>query len=298
MRITLSVLFAFLYGPSFAQLTSVSLPLCDGKLGEHWNNCVGTHSFAWGGRYEGEWKGGRMHGNGKEFAKSGELVRQGLWENGTYIGSSTPSVETKKFVIEAVINLDGCVKPVYPVEAIDSKSSGTTEVQYQLGADGKIAWAYTFASSGNTLYHSLLDGLVEKEIKKCSGTPRIENGLKIPSNGRYRYEWKIPDAAPTAIRGNQSIDFSKCEAPTKTVAAKRAGAHGNTVVQYLLSVDGSVAVASVLKSSGNTREHKQLDRMSIEAVRACKGKPSTISNSNTYSLGAVDYVFPQEKAED
>jgi TonB family protein len=111
--------------------------------------------------------------------------------------------------------------------------------------------------------------------------------------------WETEKDIGKAIVGNQSINFNICEQPTKTTAAKNSGAFGNVDIVYNLGIDGKISEVSVLKSSGPTREHKQLDRAALEAARACRGIPNTIDGAEGAKAGRIRYVFnPEPKKED
>ena len=48
---------------------------------------------------------------------------------------------------------------------------------------------------------------------------------------------------------------------------------------------------AVEKSSGMSREHKMLDRMTLEAVQACKGTPGTLDGKPEKLSGRIEYVW-------
>ena len=45
------------------------------------------------------------------------------------------------------------------------------------------------------------------------------------------------------------------------------------------------------KSSGPSREHKMLDRLALEAVRACKGTPGTLDGKPEKLTSRITYVW-------
>jgi protein TonB len=107
-----------------------------------------------------------------------------------------------------------------------------------------------------------------------------------------------PVAAPpapvarAAVRTEPKVDFAgKCEQPEYSQAARRAEAQGTVVVIYTMDTNGVINEASVEKSSGPTREHKMLDRLTIEAVRACKGTPGTLDGKPEKLTSRVAYVW-------
>jgi TonB family protein len=52
-------------------------------------------------------------------------------------------------------------------------------------------------------------------------------------------------------------------------AARRAGAIGRTVLEYVINPNGVVQRIAVLESSGVTREHRMLDRAAIKNIATC-----------------------------
>lgn len=63
------------------------------------------------------------------------------------------------------------------------------------------------------------------------------------------------------------------------------------VVMYTMEIDGRIIEASVERSSGPTREHKQLDRGTLEAVKACRGVPTTVNGTAVRTSGRVEYLW-------
>jgi periplasmic protein TonB len=101
-----------------------------------------------------------------------------------------------------------------------------------------------------------------------------------------------PPAPPVqAVRTEPKLDFNVCEKPEYNAAARRAEAQGSVTVLYTMDTNGSISNATVEKSSGPTREHKQLDRLTIEAVTACKGRPGTVDGKPEKLTSRVTYVW-------
>jgi protein TonB len=98
-----------------------------------------------------------------------------------------------------------------------------------------------------------------------------------------------PPAPPARVA--PQLNFNACEKPEYTTAARRSEAQGTVVVLYTMDVDGRITEASVEKSSGPTREHKQLDRATLEAVKACKGRPGMVDGKPERLSGRVEYVW-------
>ncbi len=108
-----------------------------------------------------------------------------------------------------------------------------------------------------------------------------------------------PVAAPPAPAGPRSpvrtepkIDFAgKCEQPEYSRAARNAETQGTVTVIYTMDTSGVINDASVERSSGPTREHKMLDRLTLEAVKACKGTPGTLDGRPEKLTARVVYVW-------
>ena len=86
-----------------------------------------------------------------------------------------------------------------------------------------------------------------------------------------------PVAPRVPVRVAPKIDFAKaCDRPEYPRAARNAETTGSVTILYTMDTTGIINEASVEKSSGPTREHKQLDRLALEAVKACKGTPGSL----------------------
>jgi periplasmic protein TonB len=102
-----------------------------------------------------------------------------------------------------------------------------------------------------------------------------------------------PAAAPPAspVRTAPSLNFNACGKPEYTTAARRAEAEGTTIVSYTMDTNGTIVEATVQKSAGGSREHKALDRATVEAVMGCKGRPGTVDGKPEKLQGRVEYVW-------
>ena len=100
-----------------------------------------------------------------------------------------------------------------------------------------------------------------------------------------------PVAPPAPKRVEPRLDFNVCEKPDYNAAARRAEAQGTVVVRFTMDVNGVINEAEVEKSAGPTREHKMLDRLTLEAVRACKGTPGSLDGKPERLTSRVTYVW-------
>jgi protein TonB len=98
-----------------------------------------------------------------------------------------------------------------------------------------------------------------------------------------------PPAPPA--RTAPKLDFNACAKPEYNAATRRADAQGTVIVTYTMDTSGAISEARVEKSSGMSREHKMLDRMTLEAVQACKGTPGTVDGKPEKLTGRIEYVW-------
>ncbi len=108
-----------------------------------------------------------------------------------------------------------------------------------------------------------------------------------------------PTAAPPApaapprppARTEPRLDFNVCDKPDYNAAARRAEAQGSVTVVYTMDTSGVIGQAEVERSAGPSREHKMLDRLTVEAVKACKGTPGTLDGKPEKLTSRVTYVW-------
>jgi protein TonB len=98
-----------------------------------------------------------------------------------------------------------------------------------------------------------------------------------------------PPAAP--VRTAPKLDFNACTKPEYNTATRRADAQGTVVVRYTMDTSGMITDAEVEKSAGVSREHKMLDRMTLDAVKGCKGTPGTVDGKPEKLTGKIEYVW-------
>ncbi len=101
-----------------------------------------------------------------------------------------------------------------------------------------------------------------------------------------------PVAPRVPVRTEPRLDFAtKCEKPEYNRAARQSEAQGTTVVAFTMDTTGVINEATIEKSSGPSREHKQLDRLALEAVKGCKGTPGTLDGKPEKLTSRVSYVW-------
>jgi protein TonB len=103
-----------------------------------------------------------------------------------------------------------------------------------------------------------------------------------------------PPAPPSRVA--PQVDFGKdCERPDYPAAAARTEATGTTRIKVTVGIDGRATATEIDRTSGPTREHKQLDRAAEAAIRnTCKFKPGTIDGKPQPLTTVVEYVWRLE----
>ncbi|WP_374562765.1 energy transducer TonB [Ideonella sp.] len=98
--------------------------------------------------------------------------------------------------------------------------------------------------------------------------------------------------APARVATPARIDFANCEKPEYPAAARRAEATGVTRVRFSIDETGHVVKAEVTGSSGSSREHRQLDKVAVEALSQCRFKPGMDENGKPVgAFSNVEYVW-------
>jgi len=78
-------------------------------------------------------------------------------------------------------------------------------------------------------------------------------------------------------------------------AALRAEATGTTKIRFTVGADGRMTGSDVVRSSGPSREHKQMDRVALAKLSGCTFKAGADENGNPVGASFdVDYVWKLE----
>lgn len=83
-----------------------------------------------------------------------------------------------------------CQQPPYPAEARRTEAAGTTQLEFEVNALGKVTRVAVLASSGPTPGHKVLDALALDTISKCA-FPAAPGFL--PAQSRIAYVWRLTD---------------------------------------------------------------------------------------------------------
>jgi protein TonB len=98
-----------------------------------------------------------------------------------------------------------------------------------------------------------------------------------------------PPRAP--VRTEPRLNFNACAKPEYPRSARRSGAEGSVIVAYTMDTSGTISQAEIVKSAGPTRDHRLLDRATLEAVLACKGTPGTVDGKPEKLNARIEYVW-------
>lgn len=83
-----------------------------------------------------------------------------------------------------------CQQPPYPAEARRTEAAGTTQLEFEVNALGKVTRVAVVASSGETPGHKVLDSLALETISKCN-FPAAPGFL--PAQSKIAYVWRLTD---------------------------------------------------------------------------------------------------------
>ena len=103
-------------------------------------------------------------------------------------GCSTPAPTERRTV--SVAAASGCAQPPYPAEARRTEATGTTSLEFEVSAEGKVTRIAIIGSSGEGVGHKSLDALALETLKKCAfpATPGF-----LPATARISYVWQLKD---------------------------------------------------------------------------------------------------------
>lgn len=101
---------------------------------------------------------------------------------------SSPPAPTQRRTIS--MSEGKCQQPPYPPEARASLAEGTTTLDFEVNAEGKVTRVAIVGSSGSTPGHRVLDGLALETLNKCS-FPAAPGFL--PASSRVSYVWRLKE---------------------------------------------------------------------------------------------------------
>nr|WP_315472686.1 TonB family protein [uncultured Undibacterium sp.] len=189
-------------------------------------------------------------------------------------------------------------RPEYPKIALRNEWAGTTTLQIESAADGKIVKVHVQKTSG----HVILDEALSEKLNSgsCKVTPAKSNGVPQRSKLMVQYIWMLDDwpakkvsSAAEAIAMSEEraqIDFTKkgCR-PEYPRASLRNEEQGQTDLEVRMNELGKIEHVSILGSSG----FRGLDNAVYEKLNAqtCLGTPLMLDGKAQASTIKVSYLW-------
>lgn len=87
----------------------------------------------------------------------------------------------------ALVDFNSCAKPVWPEGAIAANRTGTVQLEFKVGKDGKVIDSSVNHSSG----HPDLDEAARAGISKCQFKPATKAGKPIETKQKMQYVWTL-----------------------------------------------------------------------------------------------------------
>jgi len=87
----------------------------------------------------------------------------------------------------ALIDFNTCAKPVWPEGAVAANRTGTVQLEFKVGKDGKVKESSVDRSSG----HPDLDEAARIGISKCQFKPATKAGKPIETKQKMQYVWTL-----------------------------------------------------------------------------------------------------------
>jgi periplasmic protein TonB len=126
-----------------------------------------------------------------------------------------------------------------------------------------------------------------------AAAPQITTTQVAPPPTQVSLAPAAPASAPGVVRVAPQVNFNRdCERPDYPAAAARAEATGVVVIAAYVDLSGRVTQSRIERSSGPSREHKQLDQAALQAITAsCRFKPGTVDGKPEPLWTQVQYVW-------
>jgi protein TonB len=128
--------------------------------------------------------------------------------------------------------------------------------------------------------------------------PKVEINLPPSAPAPTAITPSAPAAVPTpatrapVIVPPNTVSAQRCK-PEYPPIAKDLGQAGSVVVHFVINVDGSVAAATIARSSG----YRSLDQAALTALSRCGFTPGTVDGRPMRSATDLKYTFTLEDAE-
>ena len=110
------------------------------------------------------------------------------------VAPPAPPAPPRRAAQPAIANAGACAPTAddYPAAAKRAETTGTTVIQFTVGADGKLASADIVRPSGTSREHKALDRVAVSKLSECTFKPGVdENGKPVGASFRVEYVWKL-----------------------------------------------------------------------------------------------------------
>lgn len=168
-------------------------------------------------------------------------------------------------------NDPGC-RPVYPEGAPSLQHEEASHLILRFEADGTFTSARMLRGAEATPQQRLLDIAAARALSNCPFYPGQDaDGKPVGGEIELTHHW----VDPPQIAGRESPllrNDPECR-PEYPVAALRAGAQGITRLAAHLDQTGKVLSIDIVRSAGNSREHRLLDHAIAAAAATCQFQP-------------------------
>ena len=105
-----------------------------------------------------------------------------------------PPVASRVAVVAAVTNVGACAPKSedYPGAAVRAEATGTTQIRFNIGADGKMNGAAIVRSAGASREHKMLDRIALAKLSECSFKAGADDtGKPVGTSVDVVYVWKL-----------------------------------------------------------------------------------------------------------
>ena len=104
------------------------------------------------------------------------------------VAACTTPVLTQRRTV--VVGAGTCSQPPYPAEARRSEATGTTTLEFEVNAAGKVTRIAILGASGESPGHKELDSLALETLSKCVFSAAL--GF-LPATAKISYVWQLKD---------------------------------------------------------------------------------------------------------
>lgn len=170
-------------------------------------------------------------------------------------------------------------QPAYPSASAKARAEGVTKLNLSIDASGVVTAANVVESAGPTPEHKRLDQAIAQILPGCTlWRPKLDaNGQGVAYSITLSYRWRLPnaDGSPLPQARPARLKTSDGCRPSYPAGAIRARAKGTTQLRMTVDSTGHVKAVEIVRSAGDTPEHKMLDDAAAAALSGCPYVPGT-----------------------